>query len=166
MAAIRPEQASDVPAIHMIHTESFPTDGEARLVSLLRAAGRLAVSLVAEANGSVVGHIAFSPVTTELGVVGAGLAPIAVAKAHRRQGIAAQLVRDGLQACRQVGFGWAVVLGEPDYYARFGFCPAGGFGLTDEYGGGTAFQAIELTPGTLPVGAGLVRYSPEFSSLG
>lgn len=166
MVVVRPEQASDAPAVHAIHAASFPSDDEARLVDRLRAAGRLPVSLVAEVDGSVVGHVAFSPVTSALGAVGAGLAPVAVGLAHRRQGIAAELVRAGLEACRVAGFGWVVVLGEPAYYARFGFRPAAGYGLTDEYGGGMAFQAVELVPGALPVGAGLVRYAPEFALLG
>lgn len=53
----------------------------------------------------------------------------------------------------------------PDYYARFGFQPAAGVGLSDEYGGGDAFQVLELAAGRLPGGAGLVRYAPEFSAV-
>jgi putative acetyltransferase len=150
-------------AIHGVHAASFPTTAEARLVDLLRAAGRLTVSLVAEANGTVIGHVAFSPVTAATGAVGAGLGPVAVLEAHRRRGIAARLIVDGLSACRAAGFGWAVVLGEPAYYGRFGFRPASDFGLSDEYGGGSAFQAVELVRGALPAGAGLVRYAPEFA---
>jgi putative acetyltransferase len=63
-------------------------------------------------------------------------------------------------------FGWVVVLGEPAYYARFGFRPASEFGLSDEYRGGSAFQAMELIDGALPAGAGLVRYAHEFATLG
>jgi putative acetyltransferase len=163
---VRPEQPSDAASVRAVHTASFPTDLEARLVDLLRAAGRLRVSLVAEVGGAVVGHIAFSPVTAASGAAGAGLAPVAVAELHRRQGIAAELVRAGLEACRAGGFGWAVVMGEPAYYSRFGFRPAAEFGLADEYGGGPAFQAIELVPGALPVGAGIVRYAPEFAAVG
>ena len=166
MATVRPEQPDDVQAIYAVHAASFPSPDEARLVDLLRDAGRLPVSLVAEVGGSIVGHVAFSPVTAASGAIGAGLAPVAVAESHRRQGIAADLVRAGLQACREAGFGWAVVLGEPAYYARFGFRPASEFGLTDEFAGGPAFQAIELAPDMLPVGAGLARYAPEFASLG
>jgi putative acetyltransferase len=166
LTVVRPEQPGDAAAVHAVHATSFPTPAEARLVDLLRAAGRLRVSLVAEVGGAVVGHIAFSPVTTASGATGAGLAPVAVAEPHRRRGIAAGLVRAGLKACRAAGFGWAVVLGEPGYYSRFGFRPAAEFGLADEYGGGPAFQAIELIPGALPVGAGLVRYAPEFASVG
>ena len=166
MASVHPERPGDAEAIHAVHAASFPTEAEARLVGLLRAAGRLPVSLVAEVGGAVVGHIAFSPVTAASRAAGAGLAPVAVAAPHRRQGIAAELVRAGLEACRTAGFGWAVVMAEPAYYSRFGFRPAEEFGLADEYGGGPAFQAIELVPGTLPRGAGLVRYAPEFAAVG
>jgi putative acetyltransferase len=166
MISVHPERPGDAVAIHAVHAGSFPTELEARLVGLLRAAGRLPVSLVAEVDGAVVGHIAFSPVTAASGAVGAGLAPVAVAAPHRRQGIAAALVRAGLEACRAAGFGWAVVMGEPAYYSRFGFRPAADFGLSDEYGGGPAFQVIELVPGALPSGSGLVRYAPEFAAVG
>jgi len=165
MVAIHPERPGDTAAIYAVHSASFPTNLEARLVDLLRAVGRLPVSLVAEVGGAVVGHIAFSPVTAVSGSTGAGLAPVAVVELHRRQGIAAKLVRAGLDACRAAGFGWAVVMGEPAYYSRFGFRPADVFGLADEYGGGSAFQVIELVPGVLPVGAGLVRYAPEFAAV-
>jgi putative acetyltransferase len=166
MMAVRPEQPGDVAAIDAVHTASFPTGAEARLVQLLRGTGRLSVSLVAEASGTVIGHVAFSPVSAATGAVGAGLAPVAVLESHRRQGVAARLIEAGLAACRSAGFGWAVVLGEPAYYSRFGFQAASAFGLSDEYGGGPAFQALELVPGGLPSGAGLVRYAPEFASLG
>ena len=162
---IRPEQPDDSPAIYAVHAASFPTDAEARLVDLLRDADRLCVSLVAEVDGNTVGHVAFSPVTAGTGAKGAGLAPVAVLESYRRKGIAEELIRAGLDACCESGFGWAVVLGEPRYYARFGFRAAAEFGLSDEYGGGAAFQAVELVPGELPRGAGVVRYAAEFASL-
>jgi putative acetyltransferase len=164
MAAIHLERPGDAAAIYAVHAASFPTDLEARLVDLLRAAGRLSVSLVAEVDGAVIGHVGFSPVTATSATAGAGLAPLAVAQPQRRQGIAAKLVQEGLQACLIAGFDWAVELGKPAYYARFGFRPAAEFGLSDEFGGGPAFQVIELVPGMLPVEGGLVRYAPEFAS--
>ena len=151
--------------IHAVHAQSFPSAGEARLVDLLRGGGRLAVSLLAEVHGAVVGHVAVSPVTVASGPVGAGIGPVAVVACHRRRGIAAELVGAALRACPTAGFGWAVVLGDPAYYARFGFRPACEFGLSDEFRGGSAFQAIELVPGALPRNAGLVRYATEFASL-
>jgi putative acetyltransferase len=166
MTTVRPEQLGDVATIYAVHAASFPGVDEARLVDLLRDAGRLSISLVAEVDGVVVGHVGFSPVTVASGAIGAGLAPLAVVEPYRRRGVAAALVRKGIAACGAAGFGWAVVLGEPEYYGRFGFRAASEFGLSDEYGGGAAFQAMELTPGALPVGAGLVGYAPEFASLG
>jgi putative acetyltransferase len=163
---IRAERADDILEIHKVHAASFPTIEEALLVDRLRAAGRLSVSLVAQVGESIVGHVAFSPVSSATGAVGAGLGPIAVADSHRRQGIASGMVRAGLDACREPRLGWVVVLGEPAFYSRFGFRPASEFGLSDEFGGGAAFQAIELIPGAMPTGAGLVRYAPEFASLG
>lgn len=169
---IRREQTSDAAAIFAVHARSFPSDAEARLVDLLRAAGSLSVSLVAEVDGHIVGHVAFSPVTvaSEQSALkrspGVGLAPVAVVEAFRRRGVAGELIRTGLLACRESGFGWAVVLGDPAYYARFGFRAASEFSLSDEYGGGPAFQAIELTSGALPRNAGLVRYAPEFAMFG
>lgn len=182
MTEVRAERAGDAPAIRAVLAAGFPTEAEARLVQLLRAAGHLPVSLVADQGGELIGHVAFGPVTTEpadevgaharIGadavrgaICGAGLAPLAVLEAHRRRRVGAALVRAGLDACATAGFGWVVVLGDPAYYARFGFRPAAEAGLHDEYGGGPAFQVLELQPGSLPVGAGLVRYSPEFASL-
>jgi len=163
MPIIRPETQLDCQEISELLTAAFPTAVEAKLVVALRRANRLTVSLVAVANDSIIGHVAFSPVSATSGAAGIGLAPVAVAEAHRRQGVAASLIRAGLEACRDAGLGWAVVLGDPHYYGRFGFRPAADFGLADEYGGGAAFQALELLPNALPQRAGLVRYSEEFA---
>ena len=162
---VRPEQPGDIPEIRTLLASCFPTNGEARLVDALRGAARLPVSLVADVGGVIVGHVAFSPVSSAKGAKGVGLGPIAVAGQHRRQGIAEMLVQEGMSACREAGFGWAVVLGEPAYYSRFGFHPASACGLSDEYGGGDAFQVVELSPGALPVGDGVVRYASEFAVL-
>jgi putative acetyltransferase len=161
---VRTEDEADVPAIFAIHRSCFPSDGEARLVDALRTAGCLTVSLVAVVNDEIVGHIAFSPVTTQDGATGLGLAPLAVVKEHRQKGIGAHLVRTGILACKTADYGWTVVLGDPDYYSRFDFEPASKFGLSDEFGGGEHFQAVELIAGQLPTGAGLVRYAPEFNA--
>jgi putative acetyltransferase len=165
VTSVRSEGPQDIAAIREILLASFPSDAEARLVELLRDAGHLAVALVAEIDGRVVGHAAFSSVSTAAGAPGVGLAPIAVMPAQRCHGVGRELVERGLAACTSLGFGWAVVLGEPAYYSRFGFVLAADSGLVDEYGGGRAFQVIELIPGSLPVGAGLVRYAPEFGSV-
>jgi len=164
MITIRGEQAADIPAIHAVHCAAFPTDAEARLVDLLRANGHATVSLVAELDGQIVGHILFSPITiANQAANGLGLAPVAVLPACQRRGIGGQLVRAGLDACYQRGVGFVVLLGHTDYYPRFGFQPAGPLGLGNEYGAGDAFQVIELRPAEIPSGGGLVRYGTEFA---
>jgi putative acetyltransferase len=165
VVSIRAEAAGDRDAIHAVHAASFPSDAEARLVDALRDAGRLSLSLVASDQGDIVGHVAFSPVSLRGASAGVGLAPVAVLPAFRRRGIADGLIREGLAACRALGSRFVVVLGEPGYYRRFGFMPASGWGLEDEYGGGDAFQALELEPGALPPAGGLVRYAEEFDVL-
>jgi len=161
---VRPERPGDEEAIHAVHAASFPAEDEAKLVDALRAAGRLSLSLVAVVEGRVVGHVAFSPVTAAVGRNrDRHWRRSPCWRKYRRRGVAAELIRAGLEACRAAGVGWAVVLGSPAYYGRFGFRAATEFGLSDEYGGGPAFQAVELIAGTLPVSGGLVRYAPEFA---
>ena len=163
MVTVRQEHPGDVAGIRALHTASFPTLGEARLVDALRAGGWLRISLVAVEGDDVVGHIAFSPVTLEGTSGGLGLGPLAVRVGHRRRGVAGRLVHDGLASCGAAGF--VVVLGDPHYYRKFGFVPARQWSLRDEYAGGEAFQALELIRGSIPLGGGLVRYSAAFAAL-
>ena len=165
---IRAEQPADRRAVYRIHCEAFETPAEARLVDALREAAAPIVSLVAEWEGVVAGHILFTPVTltkrSELRIM--GLAPLAVAADHRRQGIGAELVRAGLEQCRELGYGAAVVLGSPDYYGRFGFKTSTGYGMISQYDvPAEAFMAIELQPGYLRGAAGTIQYHAAFAEL-
>lgn len=125
------ERAGDAAALARVIVAAFadePQGGqfERRIVDALRADGRLSVSLVAVRDGRLVGHVAFSPVAIGAGGEGwHGLAPLAVWPGCQRQGIGAALVRAGLDALRRAGARGCVVLGEPAYYARFGFGAAG-----------------------------------------
>lgn len=166
MAVLRPERPGDEPAIHAVVAAAFPTADEARLVDALRAAEKLVISVVAEVEGEMVGHVGFSPIDVAGEPTGLGLAPLSVAPEHQRRGIGAELVRAGLAQCRADGVGFVVLLGSPDYYGRFGFRRASGWGLANEYGATVAFQALELREGAIPAGGGLVRYAPEFAALG
>lgn len=85
---------------------------------------------------------------------------------YRCRGVAAHLIDGGLQLCRAGAVGLVVVLGDPRYYARFGFEPGERYALRDEYEGGEAFQALELVPGAAPAAGGRVQYSAEFAALG
>jgi putative acetyltransferase len=124
---IRNETAADVPAIeavtaaaflnapHADHTEQF-------IVSALRKAGKLAISLVADAAGTVIGHVAVSPVSISDGAAGwFGFGPISVLPEHQGRGVGSRLMREALRILREQGAGGCVVVGEPRYYSRFGF---------------------------------------------
>lgn len=163
--AIGPERPEDREAIHRLIASAFPTEAEADLVDRLRAEGALTISLVArDADGGVVGHVGFSPVTVEGSPsAGVGLAPLAVAPGAQGRGTGGRLVAAGLDACRAAGLGFAVVLGSPAYYGRFGFGPASRHGLDSIYGAGDAFMVAALRPGGIPAPGGLVRFGPAFA---
>lgn len=158
---IRSETPGDAAAIQAVHEACFPGPLEARLVEALRGAGKLSISLAGCVEGQVVGHVAFSPVVAGE-TMGLGLAPVGALEAFRRQGISQRLIEEGLSRARQLPFGYVVVLGDPQYYGRFGFEPASRYGLVDEYGGGDAFQVVATQPNGIPRDAGLVRYATEF----
>ena len=166
---IHPEQPEDVAAIRQVVTAAFGQAAEANLVDKLRTHGKAVISLVAEVDGQIVGHILFSEVTVETNpcnVKLSGLAPLAVAPDRQRRGVGAQLTRTGLAACRAAGYDAAFVLGHPEYYPRFGFVPASRFGLTSEYEvRDEVFMALELTEGGLADVQGLARYQAEFNEL-
>jgi putative acetyltransferase len=166
---IRAETPGDVAAIHALNASAFETDVEARLVDALRAAGALTLSLVAVAEGRIVGHIAFSPVTVtsdRQASSGVGLAPMAVLPELQRTGIGGRLIREGLQRLRDAGHRFCIVLGHPDYYPRHGFRRASTFGIRWENAApDEAFMAQELAPGGLTGVGGIARYHAEFDGL-
>ena len=124
---IRPETPADAAAIEAITMAAFAEhphskQTEHRLIAALRAADALTVSLVAEVDGEVVGHVAFSPVT----IAGApsrwaGVGPVSVRPDRQRNGIGSALMVAGLAAARLAGIQGCVLVGEPDFYGRFGF---------------------------------------------
>ncbi len=169
MTTVRPERPDDVAAIRGVNERAFGGVAEAGLVDALRKAGKATVSLVAQENDRVVGHILFSPVTLErapFGVRGVGLAPMSVLPELQNRGIGSQLVHHGLAACRAAGCDLAVVLGHVDYYPRFGFTQARQFGLENEYQAGDAFMVLELRKGALNDVSGLVKFATEFREAG
>jgi putative acetyltransferase len=167
---VRPEREGDAGAIAAVVRDAFGREVEAGLVDALREAGVLAVSLVAEGDdGALVGHVALSPVTI-VGVDGEGrwlgLAPLAVRPDRQRQGIGAALVLDALAAADARGAGLVVLLGEPAYYARFGFAPAVRHGLAAQWPvPEEAFMARLLAAGGEAPPAGVVRYHAAFDRL-
>ena len=127
MIDIRDELPIDVATIDAVTRAAFASaehssGTEHAIVRALRDAGRLEVSLVAEADGQVVGHVAASPVTITGGATGwYGLGPVSVAPGHQGRKIGTALVTRALSKLRAAGAAGCVVLGDPAYYARFGF---------------------------------------------
>jgi putative acetyltransferase len=165
MPLIRLESAEDHTAIRDVHLRAFAHDDEARLVALLRTGGFSRLSLLAETDDQVVGHILFSDlaIVTNRGTVPAlALAPLAVVPEYQRQGIGSMMVREGLRHCGELGHRIVIVLGHPDYYPRFGFSSALAEPLRSPYAG-PSFMALELVAGALDGIAGDVHYPPPFA---
>ena len=161
---VREEEPRDAEGIREVNRLAFGQEDEARLVDALRDGGYARLSLVAEEDRRVVGHILLSdlPIITREGTLPAlALAPLAVLPARQRQGIGSRLVRQGLSACADAGHRVVVVLGHPAYYPRFGFSAQLAERLKAPFSG-PAFMALELMPGALADVAGEVRYPPPF----
>ena len=120
-AVIRSFVESDAAAIAALYPRAFPDEDLSGLVAALLAEPK-AASLVAQADGEIVGHVAFSDCEVKgADAVVALLGPLAVAPARQRGGIGSKLVREGLARAAERGAAGAVVLGDPAYYERFGF---------------------------------------------
>lgn len=162
---IRPETIADIEAISELTQAAFRTleisrHTEQFIVKALRAAGVLTVSLVAERNGQVIGHVAFSPVDISDGSAGwYGLGPVSVLPEHQRKGVGKALIGDGLARLQALGARGCCLVGHPDYYRQFGFANAPGLvveGVPSEFFFALAFE------GGLP--QGLVRFHEGFAA--
>jgi len=165
---IRTAHSKDAAGIRAVNVSAFGTTAEADLVDTLCERAAPIISLVADDEGAIVGHILFTPVTLdtdrELKVM--GLAPMAVATSRQRQGIGAALVQAGLDECWQLGAAAVAVLGHAEYYPRFGFAPASNFGLMSQYDvPDDVFMIVEGRRGALAGKHGLLRYHPAFAEL-
>ncbi len=167
--SVRDESADDVSAVFAVNRAAFEGPEEATLVDRLRTSAAPIVSLVAEIQGQVIGHILFSPVSVETGrgdKLCLGLGPMAVLPQFQNLGVGSELVERGLERCRVLGASAVFVLGHPDYYPRFGFKSAAPYGFRykkerfDPF-----FFVIELEEGFSRSASGLVRYHPAFDSV-
>ena len=124
---IRKETKSDIEAITQITIAAFRTlpisnHTEQFIIKALRASGALTLSLVAEIDGRVVGHIAFSPVTISDGTNDwYGLGPVSVLPDYHKQGIGKSLINEGLSLLKDMEGRGCALVGDPNYYKRFGF---------------------------------------------
>jgi putative acetyltransferase len=124
---LRSETDADVASIAEVTEAAFKTlaissHTEQFIVAALRAANALTVSLVAQLDGRVVGHIAFSPVTISDGTSNwYGLGPVSVLPAYQRQGIGKALIQEGLARLKAIQARGCCLVGHPEYYRKFGF---------------------------------------------
>ncbi|WP_441512938.1 GNAT family N-acetyltransferase [Bosea sp. TAF32] len=160
---IRLERPGDEAEIAEVTTAAFATaphssGTEAAIVSGLRGAGALSLSLVAIEGGGVIGHVAFSPIEIAE-AMGAwhGLGPVSVSPLRQRHGIGGALIEEGLAQLRASGAAGVVVLGDPAFYSRFGFASDGGLRFGDVPPSQLQWLSFKaVTP------RGEVRYHPAF----
>jgi putative acetyltransferase len=159
---VRDEQPGDLAAIRAVNDAAFDQPLEGHIVDELRRHGAVRLSLVAEVDGRIVGHILFSPVVSS-GAEGLGLGPMAVTPEQQKRGVGAALIEAGLARLREAGCPYIVVLGHHEYYTRFGFVPASRLGLRCEWDvPDEAFMVHVLDPAATAAAAGLIKYRPEF----
>ncbi|MBV9874731.1 MAG: GNAT family N-acetyltransferase [Verrucomicrobia bacterium] len=156
---IRSETLNDHHAIREIHGLAFGGPVEAKLVDGLRQSGDAIISLVAERDSRVIGHVLFSQLKAPMNAL--GLAPVAVHPSFQKQGVGLALIREGLAQAKEDGWMCVFVLGEPTYYARFGFRVENAKGYSSPYHG-DHFMAVPF--GDVPK-AGEIVYPEPFKLL-
>ena len=161
---IRDERPADREAVRKVNDAAFGHPDEADLVEKLHKEGAVLLSLVADFDELVVGHILFSRMTIETAqgaLPAAALAPMAVLPAYQRRETGSRLVRHGLAELKARGERMVLVLGHRNYYPRFGFSSAQTRNLSHPFPA-DAFMALELEEGALAGVRGAVRYPAAF----
>jgi putative acetyltransferase len=167
MISIRQEKPEDIPLIYSVHEQTFKRDAEAKLADKLRQTCADHLSLVADDNGTIAGHIMFTPVLIKNGkeIQGMGLAPMAVLPSRQRRGLGTLLVKTGLQILQDKGCPFVIVLGHPDYYPRFGFQPASRFNIKSQWEGvpDEAFMILVMDEKVMSNVSGTALFSDKFN---
>jgi putative acetyltransferase len=161
MIRIRDEAPQDQQAIYKLVSSVFDQTAEAELVENLRAAGDSVISVVAEDDGQVVGHALLSKMQAPFPAL--ALAPVSVAPAKQRNGIGSALIARAIDRARNQSWSAIFVLGDPNYYRRFGFEAESAAGFTSPYAG-EHFMMLKLSP-SLPTTTGQLRHAPAFAAL-
>lgn len=166
---VRAEDEADEGSTFSVVESAFGSRLEADLVDALRSSADPQLSLVAEADEVVVGHIFFSPITIDSARPAppvAQLSPLAVLPGYQRQGIGTELIRAGLSRCGAIGWSAVFLVGNPAFYSRFGFQSAGPLGFSYPGPHDPYLQLLELEPGALSGVAGRIRLHPAFEEVG
>ncbi len=167
---VRAETPDDFSAIDVVNLSAFEGEAEAQLIAELRKSPTFIpdLSLVAELNGRIVGHVVLSRVrlVSEKGESEIlALGPMSVVPSQSHRGIGSELIDAAVARAKPLCYHAIVVAGHPDYYLRFGFRPALEWGVTcnlpipDD-----ALTAMELVDGALS-GGGIVEYPDLFKAL-
>lgn len=166
---IRPETQNDYKEIFLIHEQAFCQQNEAVLINNLRKTDIFDsnLSLIAYCNDKAVGHILFYPLTIKTAtttIPTLGLVPLAVKPEYQRKGIGTQLVNEGLKRAKSSGYKSVIVVGNPNFYGRFGFKQANN--LNNNIGVPVKhLMSLELEQGSLKNVKGVVEYPAEFKDL-
>jgi putative acetyltransferase len=163
---IRAAEAGDAAGIRAVHLAAFPAPVEADLVEQIHADGDVVLSLVAVEGRGIVGHLLIGRMTAEgdgRSYRAVGLAPVGVLPARQKRGIGSALVRDAVERLRAAGEEIVFLVGEPQYYRRFGFDAATAAPFASPYAG-DYFMALALGEVELPR-AGRADYAPAFAGL-
>lgn len=158
LRSIRSEKPEDIRAIRALHRHVFNSDLEGTLVDRLREDGDHVLSLVAEQNGQILGHLLFSELEAPFKAL--ALAPLAVSPDHQGKGIGWQLVTHSHAWAVANGWDAIFVLGNPDYYAQFGYKCDAAAGYDSPYRG-EYFMIKSFRPYLPP--RGVIEYAPAFS---
>lgn len=168
---IRSEGPDDYPIIDLVNNQAFNRPNEAKLIRKLRKTGEFVpeLSLVAEQDEMVVGHILFYPVYIQSKDARhqiLSLGPMSVLPLYQRKGIGSELIMEGLTRAKSLNYNAVIVLGHAHYYPRFGFKPASRWGITPPYEvPDNVFMALELEPGELKGKSGMVIYPEAFEEV-
>jgi len=162
------ETPEDCSFVRAANEQVFGRPAEANIVDKLRNTCPDSLSLVAELDRRLVGHILFTPVViggSTHTVEGMGLAPMAVLPSCQRQGVGSALIRGGLDCLRQIKCPFVIVLGHPDYYPRFGFEPASRREVFCQWQDvpDEAFMIMVFEEAAMQGVTGVARYRREFS---
>jgi predicted N-acetyltransferase YhbS len=166
---IRQEQKEDIDSVYRVVKSAFETMEQASgdeqdLVNRLRKSEAFIpeLSLVAECDGKIIGHILFTKM--KIGDhPSLALAPVAVLPEYQNQGVGGKLIVEGHHIARELGYGSVIVVGHPAYYPRFGYKLASQWKITAHFEvPDEAFMVLELIEGGLKDVSGVIEYAKEF----
>jgi putative acetyltransferase len=159
MIDVRDESPRDWKAVYQVVSSAFGRLSEAELVGQLREAGDGVVSLVADDDGQIVGHVLLSKMDAPFPAL--ALAPVSVIPTRQRSGIGSALIKRAASEARDQGWAAIFVLGDPNYYKQFGFDQEAAVGFTSPYAG-RDFMVLKLSP-SFPATTGLLRHALAFA---